>query len=144
MVRKRKKTNSERLPVKGMYTIDRFIREMEESEIKTQKDLFECLRNNWPKNELGYWECEVCGEPVLTLNPHNFAHVAPKGTYPEFKLRAKNIALVCFTHHFFFDQLTDKGIQDPRFEWMFALRRQIERQAYRLKNILKLINYAGK
>lgn len=43
------------------------------------------------------------------LQPINFAHIKPKGTYPELRLVKENIQIVSFRYHFYeHNQLLDK------------------------------------
>jgi hypothetical protein len=39
--------------------------------------------------------CEICGEYIYQPAPWSFAHRAPKGTYPEYKLVPTNLSIVC-------------------------------------------------
>jgi hypothetical protein len=43
--------------------------------------------------------CEVCGIGIHEARSGNFAHVLPKGAYPEFRLREDNIFLLCVSCH---------------------------------------------
>lgn len=43
--------------------------------------------------------CEVCGVGIKEAKASNFAHVLPKGAYPEFRLREDNIFLLCSECH---------------------------------------------
>lgn len=39
--------------------------------------------------------CEICWTKILEAKSYCFAHRAPKGTYPEHRLKKDNISLVC-------------------------------------------------
>lgn len=39
--------------------------------------------------------CELCGAPIREAAPWCFAHIKPKGTFPELRLDPSNIRLVC-------------------------------------------------
>lgn len=40
-------------------------------------------------------ECCVCGSNINEMSTYCFAHILPKGMYPEYRLTKANIALVC-------------------------------------------------
>lgn len=63
-------------------------------EWKSEKALFEKIRNERSH------ECCVCGKYIYEPHTYTFAHLAPKWTYPEHRLKERNIALVCsILHH---------------------------------------------
>ena len=41
-------------------------------------------------------ECEWCGKPQPIFYVHCFAHIKPKGTYPELRLVKANIRILCY------------------------------------------------
>ncbi len=58
-------------------------------EWKTEKAVFEIIRNNRKH------ECCICWKYIYEAHTYCFAHLAPKWTYPEHRLKEENIALVC-------------------------------------------------
>ncbi len=58
-----------------------------------EKEVFKLI---WDSRKHG---CEVCGIGIKEAKASNFAHVLPKGAYPEFRLREDNIFLLCSECH---------------------------------------------
>ncbi|MEW6470575.1 MAG: HNH endonuclease [Bacteroidota bacterium] len=54
--------------------------------------------------------CEVCGRGIHEPMHWNFAHVYPKRQYPQWRLEAWNIALLCLDCH----QMAELGKLDLR------------------------------
>jgi len=82
--------------------------------------------------------CEVCGELITAFNPVNYAHILPKGSYGFFRIRKKNIRLMCFGCHYKFDHQTHMAKANPLFNWVFKLQEQLSRQYKRLENLFYL------
>lgn len=64
----------------------------------------------------------ISGEPIRNFDHWCFAHVLPKGTYPDLKFSADNIVLLTREEHRIFDQGTQKERLEykkahPRCEW---------------------------
>jgi len=54
-----------------------------------QKVVFEFIWEDRPH------KCQVCGVAIHEARAANFAHILPKGSYPELKLDPRNIWLMC-------------------------------------------------
>ena len=54
-----------------------------------EADMFREIRSEIEHN------CEVCGKYIPEPKSFCFAHVAPKGTYPELRNKKENIKIVC-------------------------------------------------
>lgn len=52
--------------------------------------------------------CEICGVSLTEPMHWNFAHVYPKGQYPQWRLAEWNIALLCIDCH----QAAERGKLD--------------------------------
>lgn len=94
--------------------------EVDEDE-KTEKDIF-----------LEIWEerehvSELTGA-ALTSEPlaQYFAHILPKGTYPELRLKKDNIILVTLDEHYQIDHQTHKAKEHPQLKRFFELQQQLK------------------
>jgi len=65
--------------------------------MKTQKEAFAAVAER--DNLGGYWKCADCPRELRTLRAHNFAHIKPKGKYPEFKCDPDMILIKCYMCH---------------------------------------------
>jgi len=63
----------------------------------TQIEAFAVVRDR--DDQDGYWICTDCGKSMTSLRPHNFAHIKPKGKYPELKCEPDNIVVKCYKCH---------------------------------------------
>ena len=65
---------------------------------RTQKEAFSAVAD---RDDLGgeRWKCADCPKVLTTLRAHNFAHVLPKGKYPELKCETSNILVKCYRCH---------------------------------------------
>lgn len=85
-------------------------------------------------------ECEVCGEPLLRPEIWYFAHILGKGAWPLFKLRAKNVALMCDTCHGEYDT-TDRWAVSSLFDGIKKRRQRLmEQYNWYFENILEVQN----
>ena len=67
-----------------------------------EKEVFERVWNNRPHKS------QLSGKKIYDARPGNFAHLWPKGKYPEFRLLDINICLLTLEEHFLFDQGTEE------------------------------------
>lgn len=67
-----------------------------------EKVLFECIWNTRPHKS------QLSGKKIPYPRPGNFAHLLPKGKYPELRLVDINIVLLTTYEHFLFDQGTEE------------------------------------
>jgi hypothetical protein len=86
--------------------------------------------------------CQVCfsklgNEP----NAWFFAHVISKGNYPAFKLRKKNIALICQECHYTLDHQTHVAKRIANFKWLINLGERLKRQYYWYQNNKLIVDY---
>jgi len=84
-------------------------------------------------------ECEVCKDPLLRPEIWYFAHILGKGAYPFFKLRAKNIAIMCDTCHGEYDH-TDRWATSSMFDGIKKRRQRLmEQYNWYFKNDLVIL-----
>lgn len=88
-----------------------------------------------PKGELEFfyviWKkrkhnCVVCGAILYEFNIAQFAHLLPKGRYPELRLVEENVVIMCFEHHYIFDHQTHKAKEDKRFDKVFEEKERLK------------------
>ena len=82
------------------------------------------MKCNW-KNHVFYevWEeangCSMLsGRPISEPDPRNFAHIIPKGKYPQATYDKRNIYVVTYYEHF----LLDHGTHDMRDKYAEMIR----------------------
>lgn len=80
-----------------------------------EKDTFSKVAE---ENQLsnGFWKCADCGKILRNLRPHNFAHIKPKGKYPELKYDPKNIKIKCYVCHSNNDH--HQGVNRESAQWL--------------------------
>lgn len=70
---------------------------------------------------------DVSGEYLGdTLKPHFFAHVLPKGSYGKYRLKKENIILLTEKEHTQLDHAVHEIKDDPKWEFVFRLREDLE------------------
>ena len=79
----------------------------------------------------GLWKrrkhkCSVCGKILYEFNVSFFAHLLPKGRYPELRLVEDNVVVMCFECHYIFDHQTHKAKEDERFEKIFKMKKELQ------------------
>ena len=90
----------------------------------TQMDVFMEI---WAESESKC--CEVCGTGIASMQPANFSHLLPKGSYRKYKLDKRNIVLKCIPchcrwHDFGPDNLDCYDVWAPICERYYALRNE--------------------
>ncbi len=68
-----------------------------------------------------YTRCSVCQSPIAALTYSNFAHILPKGKYPDFRLNPDNITILC---HNLVNNNESTG--NCHYKWDFRPRSEIQ------------------
>ena len=89
---------------------------------KTQMEVFQQV---WDASEGKC--CEVCGTGIASMNPINFSHLLPKGSYRKYKFDVRNLVLKCSRchgqwHDFGPDRLKELDEWRPICDLYFELR----------------------
>jgi len=88
-----------------------------------QKEMFFEIWDERPK------VCTICYNPLGNEpNAWFFSHTIGKGAYPAFKLRKKNIDLMCANCHHLYDHSTHVAKTIANFGWVFKKAERLKQQ----------------
>ena len=103
----------------------------------TEHDVFQWI---WYKSGRPH-NCVICDNILYFPEFWCFAHILSKGTYRSFKLRPKNIALMCEYHHKQWDQHTDTCWEDPNWQAFIEVYHRLKQQYVWYRENKLLVDY---